>query len=136
MEQTLIDFLEDTDDDLINEAKIDSLIASHKEQIDRYKVEILKCKSRIGDLKKKKELLIYGDNTVIFKIAERLFTIYGGSDMWLKDSDWSNYPNLTSLQQHYYNLAQEYMAQVKASNISVSEGLRLCEAVYKLAKVP
>ncbi len=123
------------DEDLVTETSIDKLIDDHKKAIKEHRAEIKRSQRSIENLEYKKKKLKYGDNTVVFEVAERLElfnTINGYSPFPPHVFDWSNFvaeQELFDAEHVYYGKAQKFIQKANELGISIRKAFKLIDEI-------
>ncbi len=123
------------EEDLVTEDIINKLIADHERSIKDYRSEIKKSQRSIENLEYKKKKLKYGNNTIIFEVAEKLElinTTRGTSPFEPTILNWTNFipdSDVKDAEHYYYDWAVRLIAKAKEFNISIRKALKLIDVV-------
>lgn len=121
------------EEDLVTEEIIDKLIAEHERAIKDNRSEIKKSQRSIENLEFKKKKLKYGDNTIIFEIADELHSKqcrHPHEDVcgWFYSS-WDKFLSGDRTRQSYYDKASRLVAKSKELGISVRKAMKLIHEI-------
>lgn len=121
------------EEDLVTEDIINKLIADHERAIKDHRSEIKRSQRSIENLEYKKKKLKYGNNTIIFEVAEKLElinTVNGNSPFPPAVLNWVNFdPNSGNedVEHFYYSKAVSLISKAKDLNISIRKALKLID---------
>ena len=121
------------EEDLVTEEIIDKLIAEHEKAIKLNRSEIKKSQRSIENLEFKKKKLKYGDNTIIFEIADSLHSKqcrHPHEDVcgWYYSS-WDKFLSGDRTRQSYYDKAKNLVNKAKELGISIRKTMKLIHEI-------
>lgn len=126
------------EEDLVSVEVIDKLIAEHQKAIKDNRAEIKKSQRSIENLEFKKKKLKYGDNTILFEIADQVHEKYCMScysepshctyrmtnwDRYLAGDEWARYRGV------YVEKAKGIVEKAKELNISIRKAMKLINEI-------
>lgn len=129
------------EEDLVTEEIINKLIADHEKAIKENRAEIKRSQRSIENLEYKKKKLKYGDNTIIFEVAdtlhEKCHLIHDNTEVRTWDlsrlcpyfeATWDSY-DTNPARLTYYNKAKNVIDKAKELNISIRKAIKLINEV-------
>lgn len=121
------------DEDLVTETQINKLIAEHDKVITSYKAEIKLSQQSIENLEYKKKNLKYGDNTILFEIADSMHSKQcklPHEDMcgWFYSS-WDKFLEGDGTRQSYYDKARHFADKARELDISIHKAVKFLNAI-------
>lgn len=125
--QTFVDFMNGTiDSELTTIDQIDDLIEQHTKAIEDSEQEIELCKLRIEVLIKKRNQFKYGNNTVIYELADLLRARELGQSRAIP-FDWNtfNSDDTTSIHYYYFEQAKKIIDTAIDLKVSIRKAIKL-----------
>lgn len=123
------------EEDLVTESSIDKLISDHNKAIKEHRSEIKRSQRSIENLEYKKRKLKYGDNTLVFEVADKLElinTVNGTSPFPPTTLVWHSFVaenEVYDAEHIYYQKAQSLIKRAKELDISIRKALKLIDEV-------
>lgn len=121
------------EEDLVTEDVIDKLIADHNKAIKEHRAEIKRSQRSIENLEFKKKKLKYGNNTIIFEVAEKLELINmmnGNSPFPPTVLNWNNFVpehEIYDAEHYYYRKAVDFIKKADELKISIRKAFKLID---------
>jgi hypothetical protein len=126
------------DDDVLSEQEIDRLIDLQEKEIKTCYIDIKKAQESIINLEFRKKKLKYGENSIVFEVADRLhnklcmscytepshctYNMTSWDDFFSEDSrSW--------MRQDYVEKAKGFIERAKQNDISLRKALRLFDEI-------
>lgn len=121
------------EEDLVTEEVIDKLIAEHEKAIKLNRSEIKKSQRSIENLEFKKKKLKYGDDTIVFEIADSLHSKqcrlpHEDRCGWYYSS-WDKFLSGDRTRQSYYDKAKNLVNKAKELGISIRKAMKLIHEI-------